>query len=551
MHRARVAPDLPIFDTQPTHANGVERAVTTSARDRIGELLAGISVPGTFAARRTASAADLRIEVKGLGPLRFPVPQTQARQLCRIARPARYGQGEATLLDERVRDTWEVPKSRVKIERRRWNRTLLPVLDLLRRDLGLPEGCTLRPELHSMLVYAPGQFFLPHQDSERADEMVGTLVVTLPSRHKGGAFVIEHGGERIAYRASRHVSFVAFYADCRHEVTPVKEGYRIVLTYDLMLQCDGPMAAAADPATVEALARELRRHFTTPRPPPFRRDQDAPPLEPPSRLVYLLDHEYTERGLDWKRLKGDDAACVAALRRAAERAGCESALALAEVHEIWNAEDDWYEHDYLRSRRWERGEDDEWHSDSGLLADDPDGYTLLDLVDSGTTLRSWIAPGSRKPEPISTSVFDHEVCSTTPSVELEPYASEYEGFMGNYGNTMDRWYRRAAVVLWPLDRAFAVRAEASPDWGLGELRRRIRKGSVSEAREAVEALLPFWEGAAASEERRGFFDKALSVSEGLDDPELAARLLKPFRIEALTPRRAPALAALLRRYGEA
>ena len=32
---------------------------------------------------------------------------------------------------------------------------------------------------------------------------------------------------------------------------------------------------------------------------------------------------------------------------------------------------------------------------------------------------------------------------------LTPYASEYEGYMGNYGNTMDRWYRRAALVVWP------------------------------------------------------------------------------------------------------
>jgi hypothetical protein len=52
------------------------------------------------------------------------------------------------------------------------------------------------------------------------------------------------------------------------------------------------------------------------------------------------------------------------------------------------------------------------------------------------------------------------VCAITPNVNLEPYQSEYEGYMGNYGNTLDRWYRRAAVVVWPRDRAFAARAEA-------------------------------------------------------------------------------------------
>ncbi len=38
----------------------------------------------------------------------------------------------------RVRDTWEVPKSRVRIEAARWNRTLAPLLEKMRADLGLP-----------------------------------------------------------------------------------------------------------------------------------------------------------------------------------------------------------------------------------------------------------------------------------------------------------------------------------------------------------------------------------------------------------------------------
>ena len=100
--------------------------------------------------------------------------------------------------------------------------------------------------------------------------------------------------------------------------------------------------------------------------------------------------------------------------------------------------------------------------------DAPNDYTLLDLIDRGTTLERWIPPGSSKAERVHTYVEDHELCTATPSVELDPYASEYEGYMGNYGNTMDRWYRRAAVVVSPRERAFAVRAEASP--GLGRPR---------------------------------------------------------------------------------
>ena len=52
-------------------------------------------------------------------------------------------------------------------------------------------------------------------------------------------------------------------------------------------------------------------------------------------------------------------------------------------------------------------------------------------------------------EPISLYVPDEQVCASTPSADLKPYDTEYTGYMGNYGNTMDRWYRRAAVVVWP------------------------------------------------------------------------------------------------------
>jgi hypothetical protein len=97
--------------------------------ERIGETLGAIGSPGCFTARRTAPADDLQLEVQGLGRLRLPVSRDQAERLCRLARPARYGRGEKMLLDRRVRDTWEIPRSRVKIDRRRWNRTLLPVLE--------------------------------------------------------------------------------------------------------------------------------------------------------------------------------------------------------------------------------------------------------------------------------------------------------------------------------------------------------------------------------------------------------------------------------------
>ena len=67
------------------------------------------------------------------------------------------------------------------------------MLDGIRDELGLPGSAMLRAELHSLLVYEPGQFFLPHQDSEKHDALVGTLAVTLPSRHSGCELVVAAG----------------------------------------------------------------------------------------------------------------------------------------------------------------------------------------------------------------------------------------------------------------------------------------------------------------------------------------------------------------------
>jgi 2OG-Fe(II) oxygenase superfamily len=519
---------------------------------RIATILGKVGSPGCFTARRTAAVDDLHLEVQELGPLRLPISRPQAMKLCRLARPARYGRGEKTLLDRRVRDTWEVPKSRVKIDQRRWNRTLLPVLEALRADLGLADGCRLKAELHSFLIYGPGQFFLPHKDSEKGDGMVATLVVTLPAAFKGGALVVEHQGEKVVHRGSRErLSFVAFYADCQHEVRPVKEGYRITLTYNLILDgADAAKAAGtAEPAAVDALAQCLRGHFETPLPSRRRRDGD-PPEQPPSRLVYLLDHEYTEHGLAWSRLKGTDGARAAALRAAAERCGCELVLALADIHEIWSCmEPGWDEPSRGRHRSWgsDEDDDDEELSDD---CDDPDAYELTEFIEGDIRLTHWVDQAGEQVKPLASHVSGDEVCCSTRSSDLKPYASEYEGYMGNWGNTMDRWYRRAALVLWPRERDFIVRAEASPSWALQALEKRIGTGEAAEAGKLATSLLPFWGGVAYRKDGPGLLGSALRVADGVAAPDLAASLLQPFQVEALTPEDAPALVSLARRYGE-
>ena len=505
-----------------------ESRTATAPRVRIAEALAQIRGSGSFCARHTASADDLLIEVKDVGALRFPVPAEQAWDLLRVARPARYGLREQTLLDPVVRDTWEIPRSRVKIDKRRWNRTLRPMLTRVAADLGLPEGIRLTAELHSMLVYTPGQFFRAHQDSEKSDTMVASLVVTLPGAFAGGSLVVEHSAERVEHRwAKDKLTFAAFYADCVHEVRPIRSGHRIVLTYNLMV-ADGPSvspppAGAADTEMTELLREHFQRRSTSRW---GRRDG-----LPPNRLVYLLDHQYTQRGLDWSTLKGTDAARAAMLRAAADRCDCDTALALAAVRETWDCQDDY----------WDGG---------GYGDTDMGSPQREELIESVVTLESCVDSSSRPAASLVAAVDDDEVCATTPSGQLEPYDSEYEGYMGNYGNTMDRWYRRAAVVVWPRSRAFAVHAEASARWALSTLAEQLAADDPDRARRSARALEPFWDNTFGDNQTAVVVTTALRVATRLDDARSASMLLRPIRVESLTADHASDLVALAGHYGD-
>jgi predicted 2-oxoglutarate/Fe(II)-dependent dioxygenase YbiX len=517
--------------------------MATAARDRLARTLRG-DTQAAFSVELTARLDDLSLEVEGFGPVRFPVTPAKARKLLGLGQPARFGRGEETLTDPDVRDTWEIPKHLVRAE---WDAAALKdILATAKEELGLPHAAGLTAELHSLLVYEPNQFFLAHQDSEKDDAMVGTLVVTLPSSYAGGELVVGHNEERKAYRGSRAaLSLVAFYADCRHEVLRVQSGYRITLTYNLLLH-GNTSRTDGDDGTVTELADLLREHFSTPVP----RYYGGPAADPPNRLVYLLDYEYTPRGLTWRRLKGADARRVALLRTAADKAGCEAVLALADVKTTHSAfatdEDDGYQDWY-----------GEYDADDDEYSGDPSGsegeYDIQELVDSEVTLTHWTGPEGTRLEETSLSVDGKQVCASTPAGDLTPYSAEYEGYMGNWGNTLDRWYRRAAVIVWPREQAFANRAESSPAWALGKIAAMASAGGVAGARAAAATLAPFWDTALSGqgpEGRESIFGPALRAADVVADAETAAMLLRPFCIEDLDHESVGSFGKIAGRYGQ-
>lgn len=503
--------------------------MAVSARDELARLLGGEPSRPTHG-RVAADDVRLNVSVDGVGPLSQPVTRAQARKLCALGTPAPYGRGEETLTDESVRHTWRIPDELVRVD---WGDALDDVLDSARAVLGLAVGTRLAAEFHSMLVYEPGHLFVPHQDSEKHDDMAASLVVILPSAHTGGELVVHDGRRETAYRGSRDATtIVVLYADQVHEVRPVRSGFRIALTFNLLAQQSDTAAMPRD--LVGQAAVLVRRHFEEPPKPHWPGDKE----DPPPRLAYLLDHQYTARSLSWSRLKGGDIHRAAALRVSGDIADCEVLLALADIHETWDAE---VSDDYGRPS-WEQedaAEGDEYGEDAQPGS----------LIESEISLTHWLASGAETPERMDLSLDSWEVCATTPTVELRPYQSEFEGYMGNYGNTLDRWYHRAAVVLWPRRLAFANRAEAAPQWALEDVLSRLVDGPAQGVLADLAEVKPFWSGVVRTTSQNSLLEQALTVAHRIDEPELARMLLDPFRIESLGPDLVADLVPLTDRYG--
>ena len=497
-----------------------------------------------FACRRTLPAAALRLAVDGVGRVPLPVSARRAKALVAAGSPAPFGLGERTLVDASVRNVTEIGASGVTVDGARWREALDPALEAIRNELGLPAG-RLAARLHKLLVYGPGGFFLPHRDTERDDSMIGTLVVVLPSPHRGGALTVEHGG-----RTRRFVSagagpdalvLLAFYGDCLHEVKRVTEGHRIVLSHELHFE---PAEGAEQGAREDALLDSVLPRFFE----PVERADGGP--APRRRLVYLLDHGYSQGSLDWRRLKGGDGDWARALRRAAARLDLRAWLALVTIRETWSTAggDRWYDRERRLGYGYEEDEDEDDDEPEEGFARTEDGATveLVELIEDERTLECLRDARGRRRDWPPMGFDERELCHTGPP--LAPDETAYEGWMGNYGDTLERRYHRAAVVLWPEREHWRNLLDAGTRTLLGELLAAPRDRS-EEALAAFAGLGDAWPPNAWSSRDAEALAEALALAVRWNDPEASLGLLGGFGSGALERRHVPALTRLGASHG--
>ena len=286
--------------------------------------------------------------------------------------------------------------------------------------------------------------------------MVATLVIVLPSSYDGGEIVVRHEGQEQTIDFTKvennlfHNHFASFYADCEHEIRPVRKGYRLCLVYNLTL------GKTRKTITAPRISEHLERIR------PLIREWAKDDSQ--EKLAITLDHQYTKDGIAWETLKGVDRVKAQVLAGAARQEGCRAYLALLTFHEAGDAEYVGGRHRYGRRGRWYDDDDDEDEDDSS-------DYEMGEVFEFSLTAEQCI-DNEGNGLPIGEMDFEEdEVLDSDVLREGEP-EEDFEGYTGNAGMTLERRYRYAAILLWPERRHFEVLCSN------GQSERRARTGQM-------------------------------------------------------------------------
>jgi hypothetical protein len=124
-------------------------------------------------------------------------------------------------------------------------------------------------------------------------------------------------------------SVLAWYTDVTHEIKPITSGHRLALSYNLIHTTDSLRPSL----TMEKAAADRLRHT-------FLSWKQNVDLAAPEKLLYLLEHEYTQASLSASAMKGKDVHVLSLLSGLADEVGFNLGLASVEHTVIGGAEGD-------------------------------------------------------------------------------------------------------------------------------------------------------------------------------------------------------------------
>jgi 2OG-Fe(II) oxygenase superfamily len=242
------------------------------------------------------------ISVQGVGAISFPLMKCAVEPVKAVATKAPFGMGNETLLDDTIRDAWQIEASKVTFGGGSiWDDFLNKVVNQVCFGLGISnEDVTakgIHANLYKMLLYETGGHFAPHRDTEKEDGMFGTMILQLPSAYDGGDITVKHGDQTktisLFQESDSTYHAVAFFADCEHQLHPVTSGVRLCLVFNLVATPTKEAPNSALSEKTEAALNSIAEKW--------KADKGSV-----ARLGYQLGHHYTPTSLNFSNLKGND-----------------------------------------------------------------------------------------------------------------------------------------------------------------------------------------------------------------------------------------------------
>lgn len=365
--------------------------------------------------------------VANVPEISFPISAEQIELLIKQANKAPFGKGSKTIVDANIRSVWEIDAGKISFLNPAWYTLITSVLNKVKEGLGIAEN-EVTASLYKLLIYQKDDFFVAHKDSEKEKDMFGTLIVGLPSKHTGGNLHVRFDGKEEVIDFAEPINnyeipFAAFYADCEHEINKVTSGYRICLTYNLIQKdCKQTLQIAGRKNYVLQIETLFKQNAT-----------DGP-------LVVLLSHQYTPENFSLVSLKHNDRHKAEILLAAAEKAGYFAKLGLLTCYQIGNLEGDFYYENY------------------GSAGGDGE---MGEVIEEYISIENWAKDGL--PGLGRLTIPENEIIKNFDLKEEEPITKEEEGYMGNYGMTIEYWYHYGAVVFWKKEEHFRIIAQQALD----------------------------------------------------------------------------------------
>ncbi|EEY53490.1 uncharacterized protein PITG_07148 [Phytophthora infestans T30-4] len=377
----------------------------------------------SFGGKADSLPAVPGICINDVGTISVPFQEHDATKLIEKCEKSPFGHNFDTKMDDNVRKSWQLEPSQVEFKNPLWESGLHQLTRTITERLGY-SGVPLQCVLYKLLVYEEGGHFFKHQDTEKEDGMIATLVVQLPSLHEGGDLVIYSNGE-VKHRhdfgkADGTVAFLphyaVHYADAEHALETVTKGFRLALVYSICLPKD---------------RCQLKRVFDKP-----LSDDLVGAIgmvsDGDESFALLLSHEYTEKSIEefgCEALKGVDRVRFGALEEANALVAPDKKLKFYIVeltHYVLFAEHydeaGWFEEEREQSIAWYNYR--------------PDPDDSIQKVEKTEATLNFLNPARE----------------TLTQLWMPHGVKELHAYTGNEGPSSSTKYSRFAIVAWPESR---------------------------------------------------------------------------------------------------